>query len=57
MKAAEKDKKPQVEKMFGMTFTLNEDLDKYTGPEFESPKLKKAEEKFKSGLKFKQANQ
>jgi len=32
--------------MFGMEFTVDESLNKYKGPEFESPKLKIAKEKF-----------
>jgi hypothetical protein len=55
MKDQKKDTEPQVEKMFGMTFTVDENLNKYKAPEFESPKLKKVREKFsKSGLNFKQ---
>ena len=55
MKDQKKDIKPQAEHTFGMTFTVDESLDKYKAPEFESPKLKKVREKFsKSGLNFKE---
>lgn len=37
-----------IDKMLaGTTFTTNEELSKYRGPEFEPPKLKKIREKFK----------
>jgi hypothetical protein len=55
MKDQKKDIKPQVEHTFGMTFTVDESLNKYKAPEFESPKLRKVREKFsKSGLNFKE---
>lgn len=45
MKAAEKDKKPQVEKLFGMTFTVNEELNKYKAPEYQPKKLAEIKKK------------
>ena len=55
MKAKKKDIEPKVESevFMGMTFTVNEALNKYKAPEYASPKLKKVEEKFRNGIKFK----
>jgi hypothetical protein len=49
MKEQKKNKEKVVEKMFGMELTTNEALNKYRGPEFEPPKLKGINEKFKNG--------
>lgn len=53
MKAQKKDTKAEVEKAFGLNLTLNEDLNKYSGPEFAPPKLKDIEEKFRKQTVFK----
>jgi hypothetical protein len=45
-----KKSKGQVGVMPEATFTVNEDLKKYTGPEFEPPKLKRIREKFSSPI-------
>jgi hypothetical protein len=50
MKEAKKGK-GLIDKMLeGTTFTINEELSKYSGPEFEPPKLKKIREKFKGPI-------
>jgi hypothetical protein len=50
MKDAKKNKEEVVEKKFGMTFTIDESLNKYKGPEFEPPKLKEIQKKFSKGI-------
>ena len=49
MKEQKKDKEKVVEKAREMVYTTNEALNKYRGPEFEPPKLKGINEKFKNG--------
>ncbi len=46
MKAQKKNEKQDIEENFGIKLTLDESLNKYSGPEFVSPKLEKAERKF-----------
>jgi len=46
----QKNKEKVVEKMPEVKFTINEDLNKYSGPEFEPPKLKGIREKFSKGI-------
>ncbi len=53
MEDQEKDKKPKVEVINGMTFTTNDELKKYLAPEYEPPKLKGIREKFKNGINIK----
>ena len=50
MKEQKKDKEQVVEKMFGMEFKTNEDLNKYRGPEYQPPKLKEIQKRFSKGL-------
>jgi hypothetical protein len=50
MKEQKEHKEQVVEKRPEMQFTINEDLNKYKGPEFEPPKLKKVREKFSKGI-------
>jgi hypothetical protein len=44
MKAQKENKVEVVEKLLGMTLTLDDSLKKYKSPEYESPKLKKLRE-------------
>ncbi len=46
IKEQTKNKRKTVKKLPEMVFTVDETLDKYKGPEFESPKLKQVSEKF-----------
>ena len=59
MKVQEKNIKSEAEKTFGLKLTLDEALNKYSGPEFAPPKLKDIEEKFRkqAALKAKQTAQ
>ncbi len=57
MKDQKKIVKLDIKNTFGLTLTIDESLNKYDAPEFESPKLKKAQEKFKSGINFKLPSQ
>jgi hypothetical protein len=50
MKEQKKTKEQVVEKRPEMQFTVNEELNKYKGPEFEPPKLKGIREKFSRGI-------
>jgi hypothetical protein len=40
----------EAEKRAEVTYTIDESLNKYKAPEFESPKLKKAKEEFAKGI-------
>jgi len=46
-------KQKAVKKQPEMIFTVDESLDKYKGPEFESPKLKEIREQFKKPIVIK----
>jgi len=46
IKEQTKNKEKTVKKLPEIVITVDETLDKYKGPEFESPKLKQVREKF-----------
>ncbi|WP_143167197.1 hypothetical protein [Mucilaginibacter sp. OK098] len=55
MKDQKKNTELHIENTFGMTLVINEDLNKYTGPEYRPEKMDKIEKKFskQSELNFK----
>jgi len=50
MKQKKKNKGKVVERMFGMTFTTTEDLNKYKEPQYAPPKLKEVNERLSKGF-------
>ncbi|MBD1365776.1 hypothetical protein IDJ77_18310 [Mucilaginibacter sp. ZT4R22] len=46
MKEQTKDKQQIIKEKFGIKLTLNEELNKYSGPEYAPEKLKKIEQRF-----------
>ena len=43
-------KEPEVKEMYGLRLTLDESLEKYKAPEYQSPKRAKVRETFKNGV-------
>ena len=50
MKAQKKNKEEVVQKILGMELTIDESLNKYKAPEYQSPKLKEVEKRFSKGV-------